>query len=302
MTTAMSDGHNGVIQSDGAALADAIDLSRPWFAPWAPWLAPVLSAVQRGHSVADALNGVRAGQCVPPAAEVTHGIVQGEAADLLGLRFVPQSALPPGEAYEAFIFRTRCVPTRDNLHDLLNGVCWLRFPAIKRRLNALQAEQIAANGVGATRGPVRDALTLFDENAVLLCGPARLRDAHRTHDWHTLFVRERGLWAQTHVVAFGHALLEKLVQPYKSITAHVLWVDLPVPGDGAATAAVDVAAVDAALDRELPLALTAPLLATKPFMPLPVLGLPGWWPANENPDFYADRGVFRPLRTFSAPA
>jgi hypothetical protein len=34
-------------------------------------------------------------------------------------------------------------------------------------------------------------------------------------------------------------------------------------------------------------------LQTKPFMPLPVLGVPGWWSANENPDFYTDKTVFR---------
>ena len=36
--------------------------------------------------------------------------------------------------------------------------------------------------------------------------------------------------------------------------------------------------------------------AAKPFTPLPVLGVPGWWPANEAPGFYADAQVFRPLR------
>ena len=34
-------------------------------------------------------------------------------------------------------------------------------------------------------------------------------------------------------------------------------------------------------------------LALKPFLPLPVLGVPGWWPANELPGFYDDRAVFR---------
>ena len=259
----------------GLSTAQAIDLSRPWFAPWAPWLTPVRQSLSRGDSVADALNALRLAPLggVPGAAH--H-------AALDGLSFVPQSSLPEGEAYEAFIFRTRCVPTRDNLHDLLNGVCWLRFPAIKRHLNAMQAEQIAAGGVGAKRGPVRDALTLLDENALLLCGPARLRDAHRRHDWHTLFVRERGLWAQTRVIPFGHALLEKLVQPYKSITAHLWRVPTQVSG--------------ATLDAWLAQDLQADKLATKPFSPLPVLGVPGWWPSNADPTFYDDPQVFRPRR------
>ncbi|MFW9622167.1 MAG: DUF3025 domain-containing protein, partial [Macromonas sp.] len=40
-------------------------------------------------------------------------------------------------------------------------------------------------------------------------------------------------------------------------------------------------------------------LARKPFTPLPVLGVPGWWPANADPTFYADAQVFRPLRVAS---
>ena len=36
--------------------------------------------------------------------------------------------------------------------------------------------------------------------------------------------------------------------------------------------------------------------------PLPVLGIPGWWPPNEEEGFYADEQVFRPKRLASAPA
>ena len=52
----------------------------------------------------------------------------------------------------------------------------------------------------------------------------------------------------------------------------------------------------AAWDRWLAARLTADDLATKPFTPLPVLGVPGWWPANQAPAFYDDVHVFRPMR------
>ena len=42
--------------------------------------------------------------------------------------------------------------------------------------------------------------------------------------------------------------------------------------------------------------LSAEKLATKPFAHLPVLGVPGWWPDNASPDFYADASVFRAPR------
>jgi Protein of unknown function (DUF3025) len=52
----------------------------------------------------------------------------------------------------------------------------------------------------------------------------------------------------------------------------------------------------AAWDGWLAHRLNAAELGAKPFTPLPVLGVPGWWPANEDPAFYADVGVFRPKR------
>ncbi len=199
------------------------------------------------------------------------------------LRFVPQSELPPGEAYEAYIFRSRQCPVREGLHDFFNGLCWLHFPQTKLRLNQLQAGQIAAAGVTSQRGPVRDALTLFDENAAILQAPPALWQALEARDWQRLFVTLRPLWAQAQLLLFGHALLEKLVMPRKAVVAHVYRVQ-----------ASDLRGALAGLDAPLAADLSAGRLATKPFAPLPVLGVPGWWPGNAQPDFYADTAVFRP--------
>ena len=38
------------------------------------------------------------------------------------------------------------------------------------------------------------------------------------------------------------------------------------------------------------------------FTPLPLLGIPGWWPENGELSFYDDAQVFRPRRTPSLPA
>jgi Protein of unknown function (DUF3025) len=195
------------------------------------------------------------------------------------VRFVAADALPQGEAYEAFIARTGAVPTRDNLHDHFNRLVWHRHPAIKQRLNQLQATEIAARGVGATRGALRDALTLFDENGALWPdAPSLLTQALAARDWHGLFVTHRALWREHRFEIFGHALLEQLATaPRKGLTAHVLLAD--------------------------PLALTSAHWADKPFLPLPVLGIPGWWPANEDPAFYEDKQVFRqaPLKSHTKP-
>jgi hypothetical protein len=225
--------------------------------------------------------------------DVGNGDDRASVADALNLagtlptRFVPQSALPVGTAYEQFIFETGTVPTRDNLHDFFNGLCWLRFPEIKKKLNRLQAAEIAGSGIQAVRGPVRDALTLFDENAAFLDAPQPLWEALLQRDWRKLFIELRPLWQQAQLVLFGHALLEKLVSPRKSITAHVYRVH----------PAINIGAdLTRELDGWIAADLSADKLSGKPFAPLPVLGVPGWWPENQNFSFYDDPLVFRPRR------
>ncbi len=237
----------------------------------APWLAPYRA---RGRGVAlDVLAGMPVHQALNAALRSAPVPMPGERR----LRFVAQSELPGAEAYEAFIARTACVPTRDNPHDLFNGLVWLTYAPLKRHLNALQAQQIAQRGIGPTRGAVRDALTLFDENGAWWQAPAVLVDALRRRDWHALFIHHRAAWQDSRLTLFGHALLEKLTQPRKAITAHV-W---PVP-EG-------VDAQDLLLRTLDPAAL-----AGGPCLALPVLGVPQWWPANQQPGFYDDTRIFRP--------
>jgi hypothetical protein len=246
-----------------SALSD-IDWQRPWLSPWRAEAPAIQARLDAGQSVAELLNALNEA-ALPPRAPV---------------RFVPQSALPEGQAYEQFIFANRQVPTRENLHDLFNGLCWLRFPETKRRLNELQGAQIASAGVRPLRGALRDALTVFDENAALLLAPQPLWDALLARQWQRLFVELRPLWRQARLQLFGHALLEKLVHPRKAITAHVY---LGPP----AGLSMEL------LDRWVAGDLHAAKLAAKPFVPLPVLGVPGWWADNEEASFYDDPGVFR---------
>jgi hypothetical protein len=222
----------------------------------------------------------------PLAQQVAAGCPQPQALSQAGLapvRFVPQSDLPEGQAYEDFIFATGQVPTREGLHDFFNALCWMHFPLAKQRLNQLQAQEIARAGVGQVRGAVRDTATVFDENALLIQASDTLWSALTEHRWADALVGWRGQWAHTRLWAFGHAALEKAVQPYKSITVHLWRVPEDVPPEH----------IDAWLAQDL----TPDKLARKPFSPLPLLGVPGWWPANEDPGFYADASVFRPQRT-----
>lgn len=210
------------------------------------------------------------------------------------IHFVPQAHLPPGMAYEEFISSTGSVPTRENLHDFFNALMWLSFPKIKVQLNALQAAEIAnaANmpKVG-TRGKVRDAATIFDENAALLVvRDVEWIEALRAHRWNEVFLTKRDDFERDcEVWLFGHALMEKLVSPYKAITAHA-W--------GGVVSASFYAMAEKEKRIWLDGTLAARLghdFATSDFSPLPVLGTPGWW-SRQDEAFYADQGVFRPPR------
>ncbi|MBC3935250.1 DUF3025 domain-containing protein [Undibacterium sp. CY7W] len=214
----------------------------------------------------------------------------------LPLQFIPQEDLPDGVAYEAHISASGGVPTRENLHDFFNALVWLRFPLIKRQLNALQAAQIAQLGIGKSRGPARDAATIFDENAALLvvADDARgdsLTQALRQHDWQQAFITQREAFGQfAEVWSFGHALMEKLVAPYKAITAHS-WVVRVSPDFFAAEPDKKCRL----LDSQVAAQLAQHSLTTADYTPLPVLGIPDWWPLQDLA-FYQDTQVFRPAR------
>ena len=282
-----------------AAQLALMDWSAPWWQPWRSVGQQVAQRIAHGATVAQALSAQHT--------SLLHG------DDQRNVQFVAQSALPEGEAYEAFIYRTAQVPTRENLHDFFNGLAWLVFPHTKRRLNQLQAGDIAAHGVQNLRGPLRDALTVFDENAALwpmaqLGGSSNissnpsqaLLQALRAKQWQRACLDLRSHWQHDAPVLFGHALLEKLVTPYKSITAHVFVVHTTAPAEPTADRDGTNCATDnlnlETLDRATAQQLVAAALVPKPFIPLPVLGVPGWWAANENSQFYGDSQVFRPSK------
>ena len=265
-----------------AALLAQVDWQQPWLVPYRADAARVMQHLSWQAGV--------------NALAVERGLRNHAGA---AITFVAQAELPAATAYETFISQTGRVPSRDNLHDFFNALVWLRCPASKARLNALQAMEIdrraqqAGSGMAraGNRGPLRDRATLFDENAaLLLCCDPEIEAALRGHDWQqALVMRRQAFGAVCEVHLFGHALIEKLVTPYKAITAH-MWA-LPVTPD---FFTLGETMRQTRIDRLLETTLRAGLL-TVPYMTLPVLGVPGWWPLQDAA-FYADSEVFRPLR------
>ena len=256
-----------------------IDWRQPWLAP----LLPAAELVMTASTWRDGLN----------AAASVLGLENHRS---IPLRFVPQADLPAGIAYESFISETGNVPTRDNLHDFFNALVWLSYPSIKVQLNAMQAMEIdrRMQAAATTRGKLRDAATIFDENAVLFLTPnPQVGEMLRKHAWRKLFIEQRTLIQEECTIhLFGHALLEKLVMPYKAITGHT-WVIVAEPSIAAPHTTEMRDWLDATVAMHLRRGLD-----TSDFSHLPVLGVPGWWPTQDE-HFYADAKVFRPLRQHS---
>jgi hypothetical protein len=91
-------------------------------------------------------------------------------------------------------------------------------------------------------------------------------------------------------VLFGHAMYEKALHPFVGMTAKSVLLHAPVAAlhleDGAFTEQIDRRLADYVGDARN-------LTRGRSLAPLPVLGVPGWWPQNELGEFYDDVSHFR---------
>ena len=211
-------------------------------------------------------------------------------------RFVCQSELADdGEYYEQIIFNHGHIPTRpDNWHDLFNGLIWLQFPQIKRLLNQLHMQDIEQFGVNP-RTLRRNNLTHFDECGVILAveeGHEYLLDALADHQWHRVFVEHRSAWGQKiHPHVFGHANLEMLLQPFIGLTGK--WLGVSV---AAGYAELPLKQQLSLLDQRVVQHIKSDDVFARrhALLPIPLLGIPGFYAANQDPDFYHNSDYFRP--------
>jgi len=216
------------------------------------------------------------------------------------IRFVASSELDEDD-YEHRIYTKGQVSTRpQNWHDLFNALVWMRYPRIKTALNRLH-NQAGAGQKSTSRGPLRDALTLFDECGAIVVSDRRdILTALAERRWRDAFLAE-GFDTSVVISVVGHAMLEKFLAPYKSMCANVLFLQAPAdfrartPQQRALT--LDLVAAELLLNG-------AALRDSSCLSPLPLAGVPGWWPraAQGEPGFYLDLDVFRPPREDLTPA
>lgn len=222
-----------------------------------------------GRPSLDALNALAAARETTQA----HG---------LPVRFVAPARRLSARDYERHVLTHGEVPTRvDTWHDILNALVWMRFPRFKAALNAAHGEAMA-DEPATRRGRIRDAMTVLDESGVWIASAERaLRELLVDRTWKGLFhTQRRAVETSMDFVVVGHALLEKALDPYPSMTGKCLLLDCaPFDVDAVETAAVRALAA-VGTPRDLP--------------PLPVQGVPGWDAANVYAAYYDNTEIFRP--------
>lgn len=227
-----------------------------------------------------------------------RGIVSGSGTPL---RFVVPGA--SGMSYEERAYWLGEVETRPgNWHDCFNALAWLTYPLTKAALNARHHESLQEHREVSPgrRGPLRDALTQFDECGVAVLSPSlELWKGICAHRWKDVFWTQRTVAMNSlRVFVFGHATFDTLRTPRIGLCGKALF--LHVDGDWFAQ---PLNAQCADVDRRLAQRFTGDLqafLKPKDFRPLPLMGIPGVTPDNEFPAYYDDTRQFRPLQRVPA--
>jgi hypothetical protein len=202
------------------------------------------------------------------------------------------------ERYEARIHLRGEMVFRDrNWHDLLNVLVWLTFPRAKAALNARHFQALEAQHAAgaANRGPVQDALTLFDEGGVIVASRDRkLLGLLAEWRWKELFwVNRARLQARMRFLLFGHALYEKALRPFIGITGRGVVLEVE-PEALAGPPGRALGEIDSRLAATISDARN--LGAARDLAVVPILGVPGWHHENEREGFYDDQDYFRPGR------
>ena len=157
------------------------------------------------------------------------------------IRFAAQNVNPAALGYETQIFTSGIVPTRpNNIHDLFNALVWLTFPHTKAAINGRHIAARAENAGSRNRGPVQDALTLFDE-----CGVVVASDRHDLLEMITAFQWKKLFWTHRAAVKqhmrfflFGHGLMEQMLAPYVGLTGKALLLNIDTACLEASTSAL----------------------------------------------------------------
>ena len=188
---------------------------------------------------------------------------------------------------------------RHNWHDFFQFLTWLVFPGTKAAINARHIPHARARIADVhdtgRRSPVENMLSLFDEGgAVVMSSDPSLLQLIRDFQWQCLFRDRRDEIAEKlQCITFGHAVYEKALRPYLGMTANAILLEVD-----SELLKQPIESQSAAIDARLADLLSPAGSYSQPrdLQPFPLLGMPGWDPANASPDYYHNTDYFRPGR------
>lgn len=218
------------------------------------------------------------------------------------LRIVPQEGRPGHfeQHYAPRIYLSGEIQTRTrNWHDFFQLLTWFIFPRTKAVINAIHIPKAKARIEKAhelgRRTPIENTLSLFDEGgAVIVASDETLLQLIRDFRWKELFWQRRSELAEKlDCVTFGHAMYEKGLAPYLGMTANTILIEA-----NEVYFSLDRAGRLAWIDGRLAEILERGDRYRKPkdLQPFPILGMPGWDPANGEEAYYDNTDYFRPGR------
>jgi len=218
------------------------------------------------------------------------------------LKVVPQAGRPDRfeQHYAPRIYLSGEIQTRTrNWHDLFQLLSWFVFPRTKAIINAQHVpkakRRLEVDHEPGRRTPLENTLSLFDEGgAVLVADDDSLLQLVREFRWKELFWQRREELAQHFdCVVFGHAMYEKAMAPYLGMTANTILLRADTDyfrRDSTARLAWIDEQLAALIDRG------ERYQQPRDLQPFPILGMPGWDPANADEHYYDNTDYFRPGR------
>lgn len=223
-------------------------------------------------------------------------IVTGSGKHISFVQQSDKSDLFEGQ-YEPMIYLKGEVLTRaDSWHDFFNMLIWLTFPKTKSVLNTLQFHALEARKeTSRQRTSLENALTVFDENGIIIVSSDEtLLQLIKNFKWKELFWKRRDqVTEHLRCFVFGHSLHEKFLTPYVGMTGHaILLIKSPK------FFKLELGSQLNQLDLEMSkIFLSKSIDSGKDFHPFPVLGMPGWYPENQQQSFYDNANYFRKARS-----
>ncbi len=129
-------------------------------------------------------------------------------------------------------------------------------------------------------------LARFEECGLVIMASPFYCELIKEHRWYDLFVTYREHFhEQVTIKIYGHSLYEKLLSPYVGLTGFaVLMASEPLCQEDCDERLSECLQQENSFGHKLFL------------QPFPMLGVPGTFAANQNPDFYLNQQYFRPKR------